>query len=279
MTVRELLYNVTEILDSGGVENASFEAREIVAFCLKIKKSELVFRQNDICSDFTVNDAEGLAERRINNEPLQYIIGEWTFCSLPFKVGRGVLIPRPETEFIVYKSNEFLKKKGKKVVFDLCTGSGCIGISTAVNNPECEVYLFDISSDALCYAEKNMLLNGVKNVTILKYDITEGFKNNILPRPDLILSNPPYIESNEISLLQAEVLKEPVLALDGGRDGLDFYRIISSRWLPYINDGGMFILESGEDQPQLIKKMINGFSSVEIEKDIFSTDRFTVGYR
>ncbi len=279
MTVRELLYNVTEMLDACNAENASFEAREITAFCLDINKSELIFRQNDVCSESAIKKTCEFAQRRLYNEPLQYIIGEWTFCSLPFKVGEGVLIPRTETEFIVYKVNDYLKDKGKRIVFDLCTGSGCIGISAAVNNPECEVYLLDISSDALFYAEKNVLLNGVKNVTILKYDITQGYNSDILPRPDVILSNPPYIESDEIASLQAEVLKEPVLALDGGSDGLDFYRILISKWLPYINEDGMFVFESGESQPPLIKNMIKGFSSVDIEKDFFSTDRFIVGYK
>ena len=279
MTVRELLYDVTKILDSHGIENASFEAREIIAFCLSMKKNDLIFRQNKECADSDVKKVYESAQRRLHNEPLQYIIGEWTFCSLPFKVGAGVLIPRTETEFIVYKVNDYLKDRGKRIIFDLCTGSGCIGISAAVNNPECEVYLLDISSDALFYAEKNVLLNGVKNVTILKYDIALGYNSDILPRPDVILSNPPYIESDAIASLQAEVLKEPVLALDGGADGFDFYRILVSKWLPYINEGGMFVFESGESQPPLIKNMIKGFSSVDIEKDFFSTDRFIVGYK
>ena len=278
MTVRELLYNVTKILDSRGIENASFEAREIIAFCLGMKKNDLIFQQNEECADSDVKKAREFAQRRLHNEPLQYIIGEWTFCSLPFKLGEGVLIPRMETEFIVYKANDYLKDKGKRIIFDLCTGSGCIGISAAVNNPECEVYLLDISPYALSYAEKNVLLNGVKNVKILKYDIKRGYNSDILPRPDVILSNPPYIESDEIESLQPEVLKEPVSALDGGADGLDFYRILVSKWLPYINEGGMFVFESGELQPPLIKNMIKGFSSVDIEKDFFSTDRFIVGY-
>lgn len=279
MTVRELLYKVTDILDKYEIENASYEAKEITAFCLKIKVSDLLFFQNNICSDLAERNASECARRRVNGEPLQYILGEWTFCSIPFKVGAGVLIPRPETEFIVYEANKFLKGKKDKVIFDLCTGSGCIGISVAVNNPECNVYLLDVSPDAVSYAEKNVLLNGVKNVTILKYDIFDGYKSEILPLPDVILSNPPYIMSNEIASLQAEVLKEPELALDGGEDGLDFYRVIAEKWLGYIKDGGMFVLESGENQPPIIKNMIDGFSNVKIEKDFFSVERFVAGYK
>lgn len=279
MKVRELLYNVTKKLDECKIENASYEAKEITASCLEIKVSDLLFLQNDNCPDSAKKKTTEYVQRRANGEPLQYILGEWTFCSLPFKVGKGVLIPRIETEFIVYQANSFLKGKKDRIIFDLCSGSGCIGISVAVNNPGCEVYLLDISPDALSYAEKNVLLNGVKNVTIFKYDISDGYKSEILPAPDIILSNPPYIRSDEIASLQPEVLREPVLALDGGDDGLDFYKILAEKWLGYIKDGGMFVLESGENQPPKIKNMIDGFSNVKIEQDFFSVERFVTGYK
>lgn len=279
MTVRELVNEISTCLSNAGIENPRGDATEIVKKVFGLSDTEFILSQNNTCSETKADSVFALTNRRVAGEPIQYIIGEWSFCSHDFKVGKGVLIPRPETEYIVYKASEFINKRKGLTVLDLCTGSGCIGISIAVNNPECEVYLADISVDALGYAEKNMLLNGAKNIKIINYNIFDGFNSRVFPSPDIIVSNPPYIPRNEIEHLQAEVKFEPKEALDGGNDGLDFYRCLADKWLPYIKPGGAFIFESGEEQPKKIASMISGFASVVCESDIFSVERFIVGYK
>lgn len=279
MTVRELVKEVCGKLENAGVDNPHGDAVEIVKKTTGLGGTDFILSQNKVCPDFAVDSAFDFVGRRIAGEPIQYIIGEWSFCSLDFKVGKGVLIPRPETEFIVYKASDIINKRGGLTVLDLCTGSGCIGISIAVNNPDCNVYLADVSADALAYAEKNVLLNGAKNIKIINYDVFDGFDSGVFPYPDIIVSNPPYIPSDEIDCLQNEVKREPREALDGGSDGLDFYLCLADKWLPYIKNNGAFILESGEEQPRKIASMINGFSTVICEPDIFSVERFIVGYK
>lgn len=279
MTLRELVNEISGRFANSGVDNPHGDAIEIVKKVSGLNGTDFILSQNESCADYAVETAFKLMQRRLGGEPIQYIIGEWSFCSLDFKVGRGVLIPRPETEFIVYKASEIIGKRDGLTVLDLCTGSGCIGISIAVNNPGCMVYLADISDAALNYAEKNVLLNGAKNIKIIKYNLFDGFDSGIFPYPDIIVSNPPYIPSDEMNLLQTEVKQEPKEALDGGCDGLDFYRCLADKWLPYIKNNGAFILESGEEQPRKIASMINGFSTVVCEPDIFSVERFIVGYK
>mgnify|MGYP002601609048 FL=1 len=205
-----------------------------------------------------------LLNRRINGEPLQYILGEWEFMGLPFKVGRGVLIPRPETEILVEFAIDFLKKKNAPVVFDLCSGSGCIAISVAKFCSDATVYAVEKSDIAFEYLEKNISLNGVNNVKAVKGDI---FDKELLSgiSPDLILSNPPYIRSNEIEGLQEEVKREPAMALDGGEDGYIFYRSLAKDWIHRIKKSGALACECGEDQTQYICDLFSE-SSAEVKE-------------
>ena len=205
-----------------------------------------------------------LLNRRINGEPLQYILGEWEFMGLPFKVGRGVLIPRPETEILVEFAIDFLKKKNAPVVFDLCSGSGCVAISVAKFCPDATVYAVEKSDIAFEYLEKNISLNGVNNVKAVKGDIFD--KELLLGiSPDLILSNPPYIRSNEIDRLQEEVKREPAMALDGGEDGYIFYRSLAKDWIHLIKKSGALACECGEDQTQYICDLFSE-SSAEVKE-------------
>ena len=230
MTVSDLLRTGTEKLKSVGIDDAEFDARCLAEYVLNYDSFYL--RLNGYVK-VGVADAEtyfDLLNRRINGEPLQYILGEWEFMGLPFKVGRGVLIPRPETEILVEFAIDFLKKKNAPVVFDLCSGSGCIAISVAKFCSDATVYAVEKSDIAFEYLEKNISLNGVNNVKAVKGDI---FDKELLSgiSPDLILSNPPYIRSNEIEGLQEEVKREPAMALDGGEDGYIFYRSLAKDWI------------------------------------------------
>lgn len=225
-----------------------------------------------------------LVEKRATGYPLQYILGEWDFYGNIFSVNEGVLIPRNETEQIAFEACQFLKGKKNRVVFDLCSGSGCIGLSVAVNNPQCEVYLFDISPEALECSRRNMNNLSLDNVKIFDYDIFHGLKKTGLPNPDVILSNPPYVTREEFMTLQTEIFYEPERAIVCEGDGLDFYRCICEKWLPYLNDGGFFMLESGEEQPSQIVDIMKNSKEFSIDKynvmccdDMYGVCRFVKG--
>ena len=227
---------------------------------------------------------EEYVSKRASGYPLQYILGEWDFYGNTFFVNEGVLIPRNETEQIADEACVFLKNKKNKVIFDLCTGSGCIGLSVAAKNPSCEVYLFDISPFALDCAQRNREKLGLSNVKILDFDIFCGFEKTGLPNPDMILSNPPYVTKEEFETLQTEIFFEPETAIVCEGDGLDFYRCIAEKWLPYLNEGGFFMLESGEEQPGKIVDIMKNTSAfnydkyiVECEDDLYGVCRFVKG--
>ena len=253
MTVSELLNKGKSILKNNSVDNSSNEAQWIFESVFECGREYAIFNGNEIADSEKENRYLKKIDERISGVPVQYVIGSWDFYGETFKVGEGVLIPRPETEMLVDFALEYLEGKKSPVVLDLCSGSGCVGLSVAKNIPHSKVYLIEKSSDALKYLIKNLEIIGCKNADAIQGDIFDGFENFGIPKPDLILSNPPYIESNEIPLLQSEVLKEPVMALDGGGDGLDFYRAIEEKWLGFCN--GAIAVECGEGQTDFIENL------------------------
>ncbi len=266
MTVEELVFDTAYKLNQSGIESAKFEAKQMVAAASRNKMS---FEK---VTDGECELVKQMILRRQQNEPLQYILGEWEFYGLPFKVGEGVLIPRPDTETLVSAVLK-LGVYGKKV-FDLCAGSGCIGI-TLTKLGKAEVTMFEKSPKALKYLKENIQLNGVtakeKECDVLREVATE--------KADFIVSNPPYIATEVIDTLSAEVKKEPRMALDGGEDGLLFYRHITKEWKRVLNDGGYLVFEIGFDQAEAVMKILTdeGFSCVQCIKDLCSNDRVVMG--
>lgn len=256
MTISELLRSGTERLKSAGIDDAKFDARCLAEHTLSCDYFSLRLDFQKELDEKTVGKYFSLIERRSGGEPLQYILEEWEFMGLPFKVGEGVLIPRPETEILVEFAIDFLKKRENPIVFDLCSGSGCIAISVAKLCPSSTVYAVEKSDCAFDFLMKNIEINDVKNVKAVKGDI---FDKELLSEvsPDLILSNPPYIRSSEIDGLQSEVKKEPTMALDGGEDGYDFYRVIASDWLKRIKNGGAIAVECAENQTEYISELFS----------------------
>ena len=214
-----------------------------------------------ILSPKAMQDLDGILARLHNFEPIQYIQGTARFLERSYHVAPGVLIPRPETEILAEFAFDFLKKKNDPIVFDLCSGSGCIAISVAKLCPNSTVYAVEKSDDAFNYLMKNIELNGVKNVKAVKGDVFDKMSLSGIA-PDLILSNPPYIRSSDIAGLQSEVKKEPVTALDGGEDGYDFYRVIASDWIKQIKSGGAIAVECAEDQTEYISELFSKHASV-----------------
>lgn len=271
MTLKEAYNYGVYFLSCNGVDEAEFKSLCLVCHLAGIKNSQYQQHQQD---DIIMKRFADLLWRVKSGEPLQYVIGKWDFYESEFYVGKGVLIPRPETEELVEKAVDYIKSLSAPVVLDLCSGSGCIGISIAKACPDSLVYLVEKSPDALFYLMKNA--EGVPNVKVICADIIE---HSDLPCADVIVSNPPYIKSDDIPKLQKEVLAEPRMALDGGKDGLDFYRVINDNWSVKLKSGGRLFLEIGENQGEEMKTVLSQFKDIEIFKDIYNNDRIAVAVK
>ncbi|MBQ8016361.1 MAG: peptide chain release factor N(5)-glutamine methyltransferase [Clostridia bacterium] len=276
MTVAELIKKGRELLVENNVENSANEARWIFESVFECGREFAVFHANERADEIKTEIYLKKIAQRACGTPVQYVIGSWDFYGEVFAVGEGVLIPRPETELLVDFACEYLKDKDKSVVFDLCAGSGCIGLSVARLNPQSAVYLFEKSPDALGYLLQNAESFNLSNIRIISDDILKGFSVFEIPKPDLILSNPPYINSADIEALQSEVLKEPAMALDGGEDGLDFYRVIAEKWLPY--GSGAVAVECGEGQADEIRMIFSKQCAETFSvKDFNGIERVVIG--
>lgn len=267
MTKEQLVVRLAEALKQNGFEAYKFEAKEIVD---SVCKEVLSFSE---VSPEQVELAEQKLEQRLKNEPLQYILGEWEFYGLPFKVGRGVLIPRQDTETLVETALP-LVKVGYKKVLDLCAGSGCIGITLAKLGGA-EVTLVEKSDEALQYLKQNVELNQI-GATVMQHDVlTDPFDSKV----DMIVSNPPYIRTSVVETLSEDVKKEPKMALDGGRDGLVFYRHIAKHWKSTLKNGGYLIFEIGYDQESEVTEIMqnSGYKDVTCIKDLCQNPRVIMG--
>lgn len=270
---REAIKTLTE----SGCDSPEFDAQQLVSFCFGYNKTQLLMNSGSAVDEVKLLHFEDCVKRRSEHEPLQYIIGMWDFHKFSFKVGEGVLIPRPETEILVDFAVDKIQKKGYAVVFDLCCGSGCIGLSIARLCPKVKVYCLDVSDKALEYTRMNKELLNADNVTVVKADVLESSGFYDLPRPDMIITNPPYIRTSDIKELQPEIAFEPLLALDGGEDGLIFYRALSEIWYPFINRGGYLAMECGEDQAKdIFSLFVDKAEKGKTIKDAAGSDRVVV---
>lgn len=256
MQVSQVIKNTADKLKKSSIEDYSFEAKCLVKQIAGLNNVELVIGDADI-SEEKLNELDELIIKRIDGFPLQYLLGEWDFMGYTFKVGEGVLIPRPETEVLVELALEKIKNVASPVVFDLCSGSGCIGISIAKARPDAQVFLFEKYDAAFHFLSSNVLSLEAKNVTPVKLDITSDYSGVGFSQPDIIVSNPPYIRSSEMDGLQREVKKEPATALDGGEDGMSFYRVIAQKWMPVIKKSGSLLVECDPWQTEPIEKLFS----------------------
>ncbi len=280
MTINDLYKSGTEILLESNKDDADFDARCLIEYLFNIDSTQFLLKRSDEVTEESKNEYLTLICRRAKGEPLQYILGKWEFYSNEFYVGPGVLIPRPETEMLVDLAVDFLKDKKSPTVVDFCAGSGCIAISVAKLFPHAEIYAVEKYSEAFEYLKRNIAFSDVNNVTAVQGDV---FDKNVLGDvvPDLILSNPPYIRSEDINSLSDEVLLEPKTALDGGVDGYVFYRFLCEYWFnERVKKGGAVMLECAEDQGDDIATMLekNG-NKVKVIKDFNGLQRVVTAYR
>jgi release factor glutamine methyltransferase len=264
------LKEVAETLQKHGIEGFQKEAEILLSKSADADTLE-IYRDNPDLSDSQIRAAESLIYRRLYSEPLSYIVGHEEFMGLTLEVGAGVLIPRPETELMAEYA---IRNRRAEKILDLCTGSGCIALALAKGMPSSQVCGVDISDAAVEYAKRNAIRNNISNVTFLPGDLFSPFKERRFF--DLIISNPPYIRRGDISGLQPEVKEwEPKVALDGGEDGLDFYRRIIPEARFYLKNGGTLMFEMGFGQAGDIAGIIMnaGYSNLKIIKDYSGVER------
>ena len=275
MTLGRLL-NMAERRLEAISESPGFEARCLAQQVFSLDHAGLVtHKQDPVAQDKALGFLE-FVERRLSGEPLQYILGRWEFYSLPFEVGEGVLIPRADTETLVDCALKFLEGIKNPKVADLCSGSGCVAVSIAKNRLDCSVTAVELSQEAFPYLERNIALNGTANVTPKQADVLCGGEN--FGQFDLIVSNPPYIKRETIAELSREVLCEPKMALDGGKDGLVFYHALCKKWRENLSPGGALMVEIGFDQADNVKKLIEKFfEAVNCVSDLCGITRVVMG--
>ncbi|MFR2205992.1 MAG: peptide chain release factor N(5)-glutamine methyltransferase [Clostridia bacterium] len=279
MKIKEVIEEGKNVLSKNNIEDNVIVTRELLAFVLGVEKQYLVIHLADeLNAEDYIKFKENI-NKLINGKPLQYITNNQEFMGLNFFVNENVLIPQPDTEIIVEetlkKCKELLLKNGKIKILDLCTGSGAIAVSLSIFlGDEAEVFASDISTKALEVAKYN---NG-KNNTNVRFIESNLFKNIQEQKFNIIVSNPPYIRSDVINKLSKQVQNEPHLALDGGEDGLKFYKKIIEQSCNYI-ENGYLILEIGYDQKEDVENLLKenkNYSEIKTIQDLSGNDRCVI---
>lgn len=293
LPLKELINIGAQQLRDAGVADAEIDAKELLCYMQGLDRVGLMLRWQDVLQDNQCEAYFELIARRASRVPLQHITGRQEFMGLPFDVNGDVLIPRQDTETMVEDALELAEKgtlrgqaytdslrKGGDVL-DLCCGSGAIGISLAKLNPKFHVTCSDLSENALTVAFRNSAINGCKSVKFTKSDMFEAFRGKLTNKKfDLIISNPPYIPPAVIEGLEPEVRDhEPMMALDGGEDGLDFYRRIAAGAPDHMKKGAVLMLEIGHDQRDAVKELLRvtgRFDRIIGLTDLAGKDRIVV---
>lgn len=283
MTYAELREYALEGLEKSGSDSPENDVRELMQHYFSLTRAEYSLKRNETPPKALEGAFLSAVDRRCEGQPLQYIIGSWSFMGCELLVGEGVLIPRDDTEVCVRGCMELLENSArtKPHIIDLCSGSGAIAIALASEYPDAEITAAELSDRTYDFLSRNISLNGLQNVHPVKGDISElcsGFEDGFF---DAVISNPPYIRTDEIQTLQREVQYEPVMALDGGSDGLYFYRLIAEKWLQKLKPGGILSLEIGEYQARDVCLLLeeHGMEKINVLKDISGLDRAVTASR
>ena len=257
MTVIEAIQKSTEFLGKKNVESPRVQTELLLAYLLKMPRMKLYLNFDRVLLPVEIDSLRELIKRRGQREPLQHIVGSTSFCGYEISVTRNVLIPRPETELLAELGWKFLLERQTPTALDFGTGSGCIAIALAAKCPNAKITALDVSADALALAKQNALQN--QAAERIEFLLGDGFAALAgKTQFDLLMSNPPYIASAEIETLDPEVKDfDPRGALDGGADGLDFYRRLAAEAKPFLKPDGKIMLEFGDGQADDIKKILD----------------------
>ena len=279
MTINELSARLDSILTD--VPDKDFDKMCLMEDLCGVTREQMMIHPDKKLSEAAVNAAVKGARRRAAGYPLQYILGKWEFYGRSFKVGEGVLIPRPDTEVLIDETIARLGREKTYGILDLCSGSGCIAVTLAKELPKSSLYAVELSAEAFPYLAENVRAN-CADVKLLKGDVMNGaLLENFRTAEksyldiDCIVSNPPYLTDKEMEVLQKEVTFEPETALYGGTDGLKFYRVIACLWKELLKKDGLMIFDVGTEQAEEVRQILsdNGFT------DIFTANDATGGVR
>ena len=301
MKIKELFNLETRRLNESKIEDANIIAKSLIKYVLKLTDNDLIVKQNNEVESNNQKEYEEYINQIIEGTPLQYITNKQEFYKQEFYVDEDVLIPQPDTEILVEEVINIAKKDQKLNILDICTGSGAIGISLANNIKNADVTLVDVSSDALEVAEINCdsifenkitekayeneaevyLLeeNGMKqNIKLHQSDMFDELEEEF----DIIVSNPPYIKTKEIKQLSKQVKNEPRIALDGGEDGIYYYRVLIDESHKFLSDDGYLCMEIGYDQKTEVIKLLEEsgmYKNIYSKKDLAGNDRIVIAQR
>ena len=280
ITYNDLYLDVRQRLRESGVEASTLEARELVCFGTGKSREELQRDSRLYASPEREAQVRRLVERRMAGEPVAYLIGEWEFYGLPLDISQDVLIPRADTEVLAEQAIAYIQTLGECRVLDLCAGSGCVGLAIASQSPQARVVLGEIDDSALKICRQNIRRNSLSaRVMPIQMDAREKPARS-LGEFQCIVSNPPYIPTGDIAGLEASVRDyEPHMALDGGADGMDFYRSIAEQWKEALTPGGRIYFEVGIGQADAVLRLMRsqGFGDLQIIKDHHKIPRVVLG--
>ncbi len=269
MTIKQNLEYAVRLLKENNIEDALMKSRILLANILDKPKEFLVINADE---ELEIEDMfRKYVRDLIGGKPLQYIIHKQEFCGVDFYVDENVLIPQPDTEVLVEEVVSIANKYDMCSILDLCTGSGAIAVSISKSLDNVNIVASDVSNEALKVAKKNDKDNKIKFITSNMFENIDG-------KFDIIVSNPPYIKTKVIDTLSKEVQNEPKLALDGGDDGLDFYRIIANEAYKHLNPSGYLCIEIGDDQKDEVTELLEEmkYQNIYSKKDLAGNDRIII---
>ncbi len=279
-TVKEALFRAKKELKESGAGEYKLDAELFMMSAADMSKTSVLTNGDKLLTEKEEELFNSMVLKRKKGVPTQYILGRCEFMGYEFFVNKSVLIPRPDTEVLVETVLKTSEKENFKSIMDMCTGSGCIAVSLALNGIK-SVTACDISQSALKTAVKNAEYNNILDkICFIQGDLFQNVDKSL--KFDAVVSNPPYIPTGEINGLMREVRdNEPLAALDGGMDGLDFYRRITEDSLEYLADGGYLFFEIGCNQGEDLKKIMThfGFDGIKIVKDYAGLDRVVFGFK
>ena len=258
MTFGDVYRKGKKALSDASIEDPVFEASALFQKAFGLNRQQRVVHSGETAPLEKTENFFSMIKERAEKRPLQYILGSWPFMGLPIKVGEGVLIPREETELLVRTAAAFLKGRENARVIDLCSGSGAVALGMASLFPKAEIFAVELYDKAFSYMKENIKSLGFVNVTPVRLDVSDRSSAEFTGKADCITANPPYVKSGDMDRLQAEVQMEPKSALDGGVDGLTFYRSIAEIWQPKLKPDGMLAFEVGDSQADGVIKILHG---------------------
>lgn len=279
MTIFEAYNSTKKRLAAAGIEDNVFEAKQIIKHITGLNATQILTDYARKLTLFQENNLIAILRQREIRYPLQYILGEWDFYGRPFSVGPGVLVPRADTETLIDVCLEFLKQRENAKILDLCAGSGCIGITLGAEKSDAQVLMIEKFEEALRYTKLNIEKNNTQNTTVLKGDVFEC--DGADGEYDLVVSNPPYIPAEEMSIISPETAFEPETALLANDGGMEFYKAIVNNYTASIKNGGMLAFEVGFKEADRVKKLLDaaGYKDIKVTKDLNGIERVVSGIK